>query len=401
MKKLVQDFSLTKVENSSKYYLELGHHQFYVGELVAFVLTMMKVDKSITEIIEGINEKFCTDSTISEADFDQIIEEHITPLGVFDEPSKNRSQKSFDEVKWKKVLFSSDMTSKLASPFRFLYQPLFFFVTFIALIIGNVFFAKELPKVMLEFDFGIYSIIGFPLVYSCLFLIIIFHELGHAAASLKFNTKPNSIGAGFYFFFPVLYTDVTQIWKLSKTKKVIVNMAGVYNQLLVNMVLFLILTYTPSETVAVFVSAIALANLSVAAVNLFPFLKYDAYWMFSDITDIRNLAEKSRLYVYSLIGIKRSGEDYGSYSVPLKIYSLIKFVLFSFLYTYILYRGAKEMIHIEELGYILRYFSFSLITILYVFRVMMIFLLSGYVLISLSKLIVRIFNKLTKGVAYS
>ena len=41
-----------------------------------------------------------------------------------------------------------------------------------------------------------------------------FHELGHAAACKYFGIRHGGIGFGLYLNFPVLYTDVTEVWKL-------------------------------------------------------------------------------------------------------------------------------------------------------------------------------------------
>lgn len=57
-----------------------------------------------------------------------------------------------------------------------------------------------------------------------------FHELGHASACKYFGVRHGGIGFGLYLNFPVLYTDVTEVWKLNRAQRCVVNLAGVYFQ---------------------------------------------------------------------------------------------------------------------------------------------------------------------------
>ena len=57
-----------------------------------------------------------------------------------------------------------------------------------------------------------------------------FHELGHASACKYFGIQHGGIGFGLYLNFPVLYTDVTEVWKLKRGQRCVVNLAGVYFQ---------------------------------------------------------------------------------------------------------------------------------------------------------------------------
>ena len=57
-----------------------------------------------------------------------------------------------------------------------------------------------------------------------------FHELGHASACKYFGVRHGGVGFGLYLTFPVLYTDVTEIWKLNRRQRCVVNWAGVYFQ---------------------------------------------------------------------------------------------------------------------------------------------------------------------------
>ena len=55
----------------------------------------------------------------------------------------------------------------------------------------------------------------------------LFHELGHASACKHFGIRHGGIGFGLYLNFPVLYTDVTEVWRLRRADRCIVNLGGV------------------------------------------------------------------------------------------------------------------------------------------------------------------------------
>ena len=68
-------------------------------------------------------------------------------------------------------------------------------------------------------QFDLYTFI----VLLSLFLISSFiHELGHASACRYYELEHGGIGFGLYLNFPVFYTDVSSIWKLSRKKRLLV-----------------------------------------------------------------------------------------------------------------------------------------------------------------------------------
>jgi putative peptide zinc metalloprotease protein len=59
--------------------------------------------------------------------------------------------------------------------------------------------------------------------------------------------KAGSIGFGFYLLIPVFYADVSNAWSLSPGKRIIINIAGMYFQLLLSCLLVLIYFITANE----------------------------------------------------------------------------------------------------------------------------------------------------------
>lgn len=117
-----------------------------------------------------------------------------------------------------------------------------------------------------------------------------FHELGHASACKRFGIKHGGIGFGLYLNFPVLYTDVTDVWKLDRSRRCVVNIAGVYFQLMCIIPIIVCFMLTDSDVLHYM---IIIMNFGFV-MTLNPFFKFDGYWMASDILGVPNLRQRSK-----------------------------------------------------------------------------------------------------------
>jgi putative peptide zinc metalloprotease protein len=141
-----------------------------------------------------------------------------------------------------------------------------------------------------------------------MFVLVLGHELGHAAAAYRFNIIPSSIGAGLYLCIPVLYADITDVWRLAPRKRIVVNLAGVYIQLLLNLPLMAICLFTIDAERNSFVSLLIWLNTYAAIFNLMPFAKLDGYWVAADFLDAPNLQQDATRTAYRLLGLRHRGD---------------------------------------------------------------------------------------------
>lgn len=128
----------------------------------------------------------------------------------------------------------------------------------------------------------------------CLFILtLVWHEIGHMVAAKKYGIEVGNVGVGVYTFFPVLYVDLNRIWHLSRKERIIVNLGGVYFQLLLNMIFILaVVLFNSYEFFELFKM-----NSFVLLVNMVPFLKFDGYWILSDFLKREFTNEKVKLYL--------------------------------------------------------------------------------------------------------
>ena len=169
----------------------------------------------------------------------------------------------------------------------------------------------------------IYNIL---IAYVLSYIIMFIHEIGHAVASIKYNIIPKKIGFGFYFIIPVLYTDLTAVWKLNKWKKIEINLGGVYFQLIVG----ILLTITRIIIDNQIIDLLIITNITML-INVFnPIFKYDGYWIYSDYFEISNLRQKSNEYISNFFQNNNVKKNW-----PLVIYSFAS-IIFTLFQIYIL-----------------------------------------------------------------
>ncbi|MEZ5042529.1 MAG: hypothetical protein R2828_21690 [Saprospiraceae bacterium] len=145
------------------------------------------------------------------------------------------------------------------------------------------------------------SVLAILLTYAGLIGLAFFHEFGHASAAAYYKKPSDSIGFGFYLVFPVFFTDVTSIWNLNRWKRIVVNIGGIYFQLLSNMLLAGAFLLTANQEVQIIFKYFFIANLVYIFYSLNPFLRNDGYWVYSDLFRLPNLTQRARRYPLQLL----------------------------------------------------------------------------------------------------
>jgi putative peptide zinc metalloprotease protein len=127
-------------------------------------------------------------------------------------------------------------------------------------------------------------------VIALVILGMLLHEFGHLGACHRFGARHGGIGVGFYWLIPAFYAEVHGAWLLTRRQRAVVDAGGVYFQCLFLSLLSALYLWRPSPTVLM---AIACTHLLVLN-TLNPVLKFDGYWLLSDLTGSHNLHVRIR-----------------------------------------------------------------------------------------------------------
>ncbi len=123
----------------------------------------------------------------------------------------------------------------------------------------------------------------------------VIHELGHAYTATRYGCRVPSMGVSFLVMFPVLYTDTTGAWRLtSRRKRLAIDCAGVTAELMVATLSTLLWVMLPEGALRSVVFVLATSSWVMSlAINLNPFMRFDGYYVLSDLLGVPNLQPRA------------------------------------------------------------------------------------------------------------
>jgi putative peptide zinc metalloprotease protein len=157
---------------------------------------------------------------------------------------------------------------------------------------------------------GVISPANLPLLYICFAIIKFIHEMGHGFSCKKFGLTDHSggevhvLGIMLLVLVPVPYVDASSSWALrSKWKRALVGAAGMYVELAVAAIAALVWANSAQNTLThqVAYNLMFIASVSTILFNANPLLRFDGYYIMSDVFELPNLYQRSKDYVYYLI----------------------------------------------------------------------------------------------------
>lgn len=150
---------------------------------------------------------------------------------------------------------------------------------------------------------GILSYGNLPWLYVGLVLVKTIHEFGHAMACRRFGGEVHTMGVMFLLFTPVPYMDATSSWAFrSRWHRALVGAAGMIFELFVAaLAMFVWAVTAPGPLNSVAFNMIFVASVSTVLFNANPLLRFDGYYILSDLLDIPNLHQRAALMVQYLV----------------------------------------------------------------------------------------------------
>jgi putative peptide zinc metalloprotease protein len=139
-------------------------------------------------------------------------------------------------------------------------------------------------------------LLAYPLVKA-------FHELGHAYATKVWGGEIHEIGVMFLIFIPVPYVDASASAAFrNKWNRATVGAAGIMVEAgLASIALFIWIAAEPGLVRAFAFNVILIGGVSTLLFNGNPLLKFDGYYVLSDLLEIPNLGTRANKYAIYLI----------------------------------------------------------------------------------------------------
>ena len=144
--------------------------------------------------------------------------------------------------------------------------------------------------------FGDYFTAGnFASLAAVLIVVKIIHELGHALTCQHFGGECHELGIMLLVFTPCLYCNVSDAWMLpNKWHRIAISSAGIC----VEFVLAAICTFLwwfshPGLLNTLFLNVMVVCSVSTLLFNGNPLLRYDGYYILSDLIQVPNLSAEA------------------------------------------------------------------------------------------------------------
>jgi putative peptide zinc metalloprotease protein len=177
---------------------------------------------------------------------------------------------------------------------RFLFSKTFVLFTVLIGLIGLYLVSRQWESFINTFPY-VFSFEGAMVSLCAIIFVKSLHELGHAYMAYRYGCFVPTLGVAFMAFVPMLYTDVTEAWKLqSRKQRLMIDSAGIQVELLLGMLCLFLWAFLPDGPLrsAVFVTATVSWIFSLA-INLSPLMRFDGYFILSDLLGMPNLHERT------------------------------------------------------------------------------------------------------------
>lgn len=342
-----------------KYLLTVNNKPYSIGEVLFMVIESISKGQSVEDMTDTLNHQSGDKYAFTADKLHSIIENNVRPLGILDGVTKDNPSGYMVDIRGKWTLARHEHIRGLLAVMKYLYYPAVFF-SILSVTAGlNVYYMMELTRYSssVEAVFAaqgacLWSLSNVQFYYPLAFLIMFLHELGHAASAYLFGIKTQRVGFGLYLIFPVMFADVTGVWKLSRMKRIIVNLGGIYLQLIINLALIYWIYHSLSLDTTIIIRYLITINVAMIIININPFFKFDGYWVYSDLCNLPNLRQQSRTYMilwvkrlFSRIPVQidRNAEKLIDPKNPFLIgFTLLKYIFFG----YVCYLVGKILINL-------------------------------------------------------
>jgi len=194
-----------------------------------------------------------------------------------------------------------------------------------------------------------FTLQGLLLYFLTLVIVKCLHELGHAYIAKYYGCRVSAIGIAFLVFFPFLYTDTTDAWRLRNHKeRLTINFAGVLTEIHLAMIATFLWGILPEgglKSVAFFVATTSW--ISSVAINISPFMRFDGYYVFSDWLKAENLQPRSFALAKwqlreILFGLKHKAPEELN---PSRRWTFITYAWITWLYRFFLFIGIALLVY--------------------------------------------------------
>jgi putative peptide zinc metalloprotease protein len=299
----------------------VGLQYFRFEEEEFAILQMLDGQSSLDEIADRFEREF-PPQTIRTEELQQFIGMlHRSGLVITNAPGQGQQlvKRRGEKEKQQRIATFTNIMSlrfKGIDPerfFNFIYPYIRWFFTVRALVACIILALAALTLVVVQFDVfrtRLPSFQSFFQAQNWLWLALtltitkILHEFGHGLSCKHFGGECHEIGVMFLVLTPCLYCNVSDSWMLpNRWHRAAIGAAGMYVEVVLASICTFIWWFTePGPLNYTALNVMFISSVSTVLFNANPLLRYDGYYILSDILEIPNLRQKASTILNRKLG---------------------------------------------------------------------------------------------------
>ena len=122
-------------------------------------------------------------------------------------------------------------------------------------------------------------------------LLKLVHEVGHAVTAVRAGSQIRSAGISFFFFAPVPFIDVSDLWSISnRWQRMLCSAGGILFEVAVSAIAVFVAFTAENDSLRYLACAIVTTGtITTVAFNANPFIRFDGYYILADLLQRSNL----------------------------------------------------------------------------------------------------------------
>ena len=121
------------------------------------------------------------------------------------------------------------------------------------------------------------------------------HEFAHAITAKHYGLRVPTLGVAILVFWPLLYTDASESWKLTdKHKRMAIAGAGILSEIFLAAMALILWVFLEDGPLRSSCFLLASTNwITTIIFNMNPFMRFDGYFILSDLLNFENLQQRA------------------------------------------------------------------------------------------------------------
>lgn len=271
-----------------------------VSELLRLVVREVSAERDETQVAAAVSEACGRELTID--GLRRLITHKLAPMGLVEDLAAPQRQANVPRanpllsLRFRRTLLPARAVQGCARVMAPLFRPGVVLAATVAAVVMDVVLIRT-GSLSQALDQA-FATPGYLLaLLGILVLGALVHELGHAAACTYGGAQPGVVGVGVYLVFPAFFTNVTDSYRLDRAGRVRTDLGGLY----LNVWCLLALgSVSLASNQGLFLLAVLLMHVEMLQ-QLIPTVRFDGYFLLSDLAGVPDLFARVRPVLRSLL----------------------------------------------------------------------------------------------------